>query len=157
MINGGTGQSNVYTDGDILIGNSTGGTLNRNKITGTGIITVTNGAGTINIGATGAGSGDVVGPGSASDGNFVLFDGTTGKLIKGASWNQFGADFKGPLGYSTMVDGFVYIPAGDTAPSNTPTNTGIDNVPMFFHTNNSTNTNVLYIHNGFAWKSVALA
>ena len=157
VINGGTGQSNVFTNGDLLIGNGTGGTLNRNKIVGTAPITVTNGAGTITIGATGIGSGDVVGPASASDGNFVLFDGTTGKLIKGASWNQFGADFKGPLGYSTMVDGFVYIPAGDTAPSNTPTNTGIDNVPMFFHTNNSTNTNVLYIHNGFAWKSVALA
>jgi hypothetical protein len=157
VINGGTGQSNVYTDGDILIGNSIGGTLNRNKIVGTAPITVTNGAGTITIGATGIGSGNVVGPASASDGNFVLFDGTTGKLIKGAGWNQVNGDFKGPLGYSTMVDGFVYIPAGDTAPSNTPTNTGIDNVPMFFHTNNSTNTNVLYIHNGFAWKSVALA
>ena len=107
--------------------------------------------------AVGTGSGNVVGPGSATDGNFVLFDGTTGKLIKGASWNQVNGDFKGPLGYSTMVDGFVYIPAGDTAPSNTPTNAAIDNVPMFFHTNNSTNTNVLYIHNGFAWKSVALA
>ena len=157
VINGGTGQSNVFTNGDLLIGNGTGGTLNRNKIVGTAPITVTNGAGTITIGATGIGSGNVVGPGSASDGNFVLFDGTTGKLIKGAGWNQVNGDFKGPLGYSTMVDGFVYIPAGDTAPSNTPTNTGIDNVPMFFHTNNSTNTNVLYIHNGFAWKSVALA
>ena len=156
VINGGTGQSNVYTDGDLLIGNGTGGTLSRNKIVGTAPITVTNGAGTITIGATGIGSGNVVGPASASDGNFVLFDGTTGKLIKGASWNQVNGDFKGPLGYSTMVDGFVYIPAGDTAPSNTPTNTAIDNVPMFFHTNNSTNTNVLYIHNGFAWKSVAL-
>ena len=156
VINGGTGQSNVYTDGDILIGNSIGGTLNRNKIVGTAPITVTNGAGTITIGATGIGSGNVVGPGSASNGNFVLFDGTTGKLIKGASWNQVNGDFKGPLGYSTMVDGFVYIPAGPAAPSNTPTNTAIDNVPMFFHTNNSTNTNVLYIHNGFAWKSVPL-
>ena len=157
VINGGTGQSNVFTNGDLLIGNGTGGTLNRNKIVGTAPITVTNGAGTITIGATGIGSGDVVGPGSASDGNFVLFDGATGKLIKGASWNQVNGDFKGPLGFSTMVDGFVYIPAGPAAPSNTPTNTGIDNVPMFFHTNNSTNTNVLYIHNGFAWKSVALA
>ena len=157
MINGGTGQSNVFTNGDLLIGNTTGGTLNRAKITGTGIITVTNGAGTINIGATGAGSGDVVGPISSADNSFVLFDGVTGKLIKQAGWNQVNGDFKGPLGYSTMVDGFVYIPAGPAAPSNTPTNTGIDNVPMFFHTNNSTNTNVLYIHNGFAWKSVALA
>lgn len=156
VINGGTGQSNVFTNGDILIGNSTGGTLSRNKIVGTAPITVTNGAGTITIGASGLGTGDVVGPGSAADNNFVLFDGTTGKLIKGAGWNQVNGDFKGPLGYSTMVDGFVYIPAGPAAPSNTPTNTAIDNVPMFFHTNNSTNTNVLYIHNGFAWKSVVL-
>jgi len=157
VINGGTGQSNVFTNGDLLIGNGTGGTLNRNKIVGTAPITVTNGPGTITIGAGGLGTGDVVGPGSSADNNFVLFDGVTGKLIKGAGWNQVNGDFKGPLGYSTMVDGFVYIPAGPAAPSNTPTNTGIDNVPMFFHTNNSTNTNVLYIHNGFAWKSVALA
>jgi hypothetical protein len=33
-------------------------------------------------GATGAGSGDFVGPGSAADGNLVLFNGTTGKLGK---------------------------------------------------------------------------
>jgi hypothetical protein len=31
---------------------------------------------------TGIGSGDVVGPSSATDGDFVVFDGTTGKLIK---------------------------------------------------------------------------
>jgi hypothetical protein len=157
VINGGTGQSNVYSDGDLLIGKSIGSTLARAKLVGTAPITITNGSGTITIGATGIGSGNVVGPGSSADNNFVLFDGVTGKLIKGAGWNQVNGDFKGPLGYSTMVDGFVYIPAGPTAPSNTPTNTGIDNVPMFFHTNNSTNTNVLYIHNGFAWKSVALA
>jgi len=33
----------------------------------------------------GAGSGDVVGPSSATDGNFTCFDGTTGKLIKECS------------------------------------------------------------------------
>lgn len=33
-------------------------------------------------GNAGAGSGDVVGPGSANDGRFALFDGGTGKLIK---------------------------------------------------------------------------
>jgi len=156
VINGGTGLSNVFTNGDLLIGNTTGGTLNRAKIVGTAPITVTNGAGTITIGATGAGSGDVVGPGSSADNNFVLFDGVTGKLIKGAGWNQVNGDFKGPLGYSTMVDGFVYIPAGPTAPSNTPTNTGADNVPLFLQTNNAANTNVLWVHNGFAWKYVTL-
>ena len=98
----------------------------------------------------------MVGPGSATDGNFVLFDGTTGKLIKGASYNQVGGDFIGPIGGSSMVDGFVYIPAGSGAPTGTPTNVSGTNVPMFFHTNSSTNTDTLYIHNGTTWKSVAL-
>jgi len=156
VINGGTGLSNVFTNGDLLIGNTTGGTLNRAKIVGTAPITVTNGAGTITIGASGLGTGDVVGPASASDGNFALYDGATGKLIKGSGWNQVNGDFKGPLGFSTMVDGFVYIPAGPAAPSNTPTNTGADNVPLFLQTNNAANTNVLWVHNGFAWKYVTL-
>ena len=136
-----------------VLGRSTAGTGSVEQLTLGAGLSLSGGV----LNAVGTGSGNVVGPGSASDGNFVLFDGATGKLIKGASWNQVNGDFKGPLGFSTMVDGFVYIPAGPAAPSNTPTNTAIDNVPMFFHTNNSTNTNVLYIHNGFAWKSVALA
>jgi hypothetical protein len=48
--NGGTGQTS-YTDGQLLIGNSTGSTLNKATLTaGTGI-TITNGAGTITIDA----------------------------------------------------------------------------------------------------------
>ena len=156
VINGGTGQSNVYSDGDLLIGKSIGSTLARAKLTAGANITITNGSGTITIAATGTGTGDVVGPGSATDGDFVLFDGATGKLIKGASYRQSGGDFIGPIGGSSMIDGFVYIPAGSGAPTGTPTNVSGTNVPMFFHTNNSTNTNVLYIHNGFAWKSVTL-
>jgi hypothetical protein len=156
VINGGTGQSNVYSDGDLLIGKSIGSTLARAKLTAGTNITITNGSGTITIAATGTGTGDVVGPGSATDGDFVLFDGATGKLIKGASYRQVGGDIIGPIGGSSMIDGFVYIPAGSGAPTGTPTNVSGTNVPMFFHTNNSTNTNVLYIHNGFAWKSVAL-
>jgi hypothetical protein len=156
VINGGTGQSNVFSDGDLLIGKSLGSTLARAKLTAGANITITNGSGTITIAATGTGTGNVVGPGSATDGDFVLFDGTTGKLIKGASYRQVGGDIIGPIGGSSMIDGFVYIPAGSGAPTGTPTNVSGTNVPMFFHTNNSTNTNVLYIHNGFAWKSVAL-
>jgi hypothetical protein len=156
VINGGTGQSNVFSDGDLLIGKSIGSTLARAKLTAGTNITITNGSGTITIAATGTGTGDVVGPGSATDGDFVLFDGATGKLIKGASYRQVGGDIIGPIGGSSMIDGFVYIPAGSGAPTGTPTNVSGTNVPMFFHTNNSTNTNVLYIHNGFAWKSVAL-
>jgi hypothetical protein len=58
-----------------------------------------------------------------------------------------------------MVDGFVYIPADAAAPTGTPTNVGAPpvNVPMYLQTNNATNTNVLWVHNGYAWKYVNLA
>jgi hypothetical protein len=158
VINGGTGQSNVFSDGDLLIGKSLGSTLARAKLTAGTNITITNGSGTITIAATGTGTGDVVGPINSTDGDFVLFDGTTGKLIKGASYRQVGGDIIGPIGGSSMIDGFVYIPAGSGAPTGTPTNVSSSptNVPMYFHTNSATNTDVLYIHNGTSWKSVAL-
>jgi hypothetical protein len=55
VADGGTGQS-TYTDGQILIGNSTGSTLNKSTITaGTGI-SVTNGSGSITIAATNSGT-----------------------------------------------------------------------------------------------------
>lgn len=151
-LNGGTGQSNVYTDGDLLIGKTSGSTLARAKLTAGSNITITNGSGTITIAATGTGTGDVVGPSSATSGNFVLFDGSTGKLIKGASWNQVNGDIKGPGGYSSMPDGFIYIPASTANPSSTPTNVTGSNVPLYYNTN----SNTLWIHNGTSWKSVAL-
>jgi hypothetical protein len=54
VANGGTGQTS-YTDGQLLIGNSTGNTLAKSTLTaGTGI-SITNGAGSITIAATGGG------------------------------------------------------------------------------------------------------
>lgn len=54
VTNGGTGQSS-YTDGQLLIGNSSGNTLTKATITaGTGI-SVTNGNGSITIATTGGG------------------------------------------------------------------------------------------------------
>ena len=152
VTNGGTGQTNSFTNGDLLIGNTTGGTLNKAKLTaGTGI-TITNGAGSITIANSGSGSGDVTGPSSSTDGTFAIFDGTTGKVIKEASWVQDAGDFIGPTGANNMVDGFVYIPAASSGPSGTPTNVTGLNVPMFFNTN----SNTLHIHNGTTWKSVTL-
>jgi hypothetical protein len=146
VINGGTGLSNVYTNGDLLIGNTTGSTLNRAKITGTGIITVTNGAGTINIGATGAGSGDVVGPVSSNTNALAKFSSTTGKLIGEAGWNENGGDLYGPAGNLNQQYGFVYIPA-DTggAPSTAPAQAGTlaDRAAMYFDLTN----NKLYVYN----------
>ena len=54
VANGGTGQTS-YTDGQLLIGNSTGNTLAKSTLTaGTGV-TITNGSGKITIAATGTG------------------------------------------------------------------------------------------------------
>ena len=152
VVNGGTGQNNVYTDGDILIGNSIGGTLNRSKITGTGIITVTNGAGTINIGATGAGSGDVVGPGSSGINKIARFVDTTGKLIGPGAWSDDSNDFYGVAGATTMQFGFAWIPAASGAPtgavSQAATLTG--RVPLYYDTNSET----LYVYTSSTWKPV---
>jgi hypothetical protein len=56
VINGGTGLSTIPTDGQLLIGNTTGNTLTKATLTaGTGV-SITNGNGSITI-ATSGGSG----------------------------------------------------------------------------------------------------
>lgn len=58
VASGGTGQTS-YTNGQLLIGNSTGNTLTKATLTaGTGI-TITNGSGSITIEATGGGGGGI--------------------------------------------------------------------------------------------------
>ncbi|MET0570941.1 MAG: hypothetical protein ABWZ79_05910 [Pedobacter agri] len=52
VVNGGTGQS-TYTDGQLLIGNTTGNTLTKATLTAGPGITVTNGSGAITIGSSG--------------------------------------------------------------------------------------------------------
>jgi hypothetical protein len=82
VANGGTGQTS-YTDGQLLIGNTTGNTLTKATLTAGSGITVTNSAGAITIAASGGGgSGDVVGPVSSTDNAITRFDSTTGKLIQ---------------------------------------------------------------------------
>jgi hypothetical protein len=88
---GGTGQTS-YTNGQLLIGNTTGNTLTKATLTaGTGV-SITNGTGSITIAATGVG--DVVGPASSTDNAFARFDSTTGKLLQnstGATLSDTGA------------------------------------------------------------------
>ena len=80
VANGGTGDT-TYTNGQLLIGNTTGNTLTKATLTaGTGV-TITNGTGSITIAASG-GTGDVVGPSSATDNAITRFDLTTGKLVQ---------------------------------------------------------------------------
>jgi len=66
-----------------------------------------------NKGTNGAGSGDVVGPASATDGGFAKFDGTTGKLIKDSAAVIVVAD--GGTGRSTGATAYGLIAAGTTA------------------------------------------
>lgn len=55
VANGGTGQTS-YTNGQLLIGNSTGNTLTKSTLTAGNGITITNGAGSITIEAAGGNS-----------------------------------------------------------------------------------------------------
>ena len=80
VVNGGTGQT-TYTNGQLLIGNTTGNTLTKTTLTAGSGISITNGTGSITIAASGGG-GDVFGPASATDTAIALFDTTSGKLLK---------------------------------------------------------------------------
>jgi hypothetical protein len=55
VANGGTGQI-TYTDGQLLIGNTSGNTLTKSTLTAGSNITITNGNGSITIASTGGGS-----------------------------------------------------------------------------------------------------
>jgi hypothetical protein len=54
VTSGGTGQTS-YTDGQLLIGNTTGNTLTKSTLTAGSGVTITNGAGSVTISATGSG------------------------------------------------------------------------------------------------------
>jgi hypothetical protein len=56
VANGGTGQTS-YTDGQLLVGNTTGNTLAKATLTAGSGITITNGPGSVTIAATGGGGG----------------------------------------------------------------------------------------------------
>jgi len=61
VANGGTGQTS-YTDGQLLIGNSTGNTLTKATLTAGTNVTITNAAGAITIAASGGGGGSSATP-----------------------------------------------------------------------------------------------
>lgn len=74
VANGGTGQSS-YTDGQLLIGNSTGNTLTKSTLTAGSGITITNGSGSITIAASGA-SGTVTSVSQTFTGGLISVSGS---------------------------------------------------------------------------------
>jgi hypothetical protein len=97
-----------------------------------------NDSGVVTLLASAAGSaGDVVGPGSATDGAIVAFDGTTGKLIKAA---VLGTGVQTALGVNTgsagavvLFDGALGTPSSGTLSSCTVDGTnavGFKNIPQ---------------------------
>lgn len=74
IANGGTGQT-TYTDGQLLIGNSTGNTLTKATLTAGSGVTITNGAGAITIAASG-GSGTVTSVAQSFTGGLISVSGS---------------------------------------------------------------------------------
>jgi hypothetical protein len=85
VANGGTGQTS-YTDGQLLIGNSTGNTLTKATLTAGTNVTITNSAGGITIAASGGGGGS---PGGSTTqvqyNNAGAFGGITGATTNGTA------------------------------------------------------------------------
>ena len=104
---GGTGQTS-YTDGQILIGNTTGNTLTKTTITAGSGVAISNGAGSITISATGSG-------GSVTSVN--ASGGTTGLTFSGGPVTTIGtltmagtlAVANGGTGQTTYTDGQLLI------------------------------------------------
>ena len=107
VVNGGTGQT-TYTNGQLLVGNSTGNTLTKATITAGSGISVTNGSGSITIAATG-GSGTVTSVGVSG--------GTTGLTTSGGPVTGSGtitvagtlAVANGGAGQTSYTDGQLLV------------------------------------------------
>lgn len=141
--NGGIGFPS-YADGELLIGDSVDGEFKKATLTAGTNITITNGPGTITIAATGAGTGDVVGPGSSTQYALARFADTTGKEIEEGGWSDNAADLYGVAGAINMEYGFVWIPSDAGPPTETPGQAGTLNerVPLYWDADNKR----LYIH-----------
>jgi len=84
VTSGGTGQTS-YTDGQLLIGNSTGNTLTKATLTQGSGVTITNGNGTITIAATGGGGTPGGSTTQVQYNNAGAFGGITGATTDGTS------------------------------------------------------------------------
>jgi hypothetical protein len=110
VANGGSGQT-TYTNGQLLIGNSTGNTLTKAALTqGTGI-SITNGAGSITIASTATGTVTSVATGNGLSGGTITSTGTL--VVACPSFNSVGSY---AMGYVLCNDGAQppSLASGDT-------------------------------------------
>lgn len=137
---GGTGQT-TYTDGQLLIGNTTGNTLTKATLTAGSGVTITNGHGSITIAATAAGPGGSSGQlqynssGSfaglanvtvnTTNGDLVLTQQTTpGSLSDGELFYGTQKTLSGNLnGITHRFVGCLFVQTADVTVSNTTTET----------------------------------
>jgi len=142
---GGTGLSTIPTNGQLLIGNGTGYTLNTLGY-GAGI-SVTNGAGTITVANTGvlsfsAGSTGLL-PSGATTGNVTL----SGTLIAVNGGTGFSSYSVGDLLYANTTTTLAKLP--DVATGNVLLSGGVNTAPAWGKVNLTTHvTGVLPVANG---------
>jgi len=112
VANGGTGQSS-YTNGQLLIGNSTGNTLSKATLTAGSGISITNGSGAITIAATG-GTGTVTSVSGTGTVNGITLTGTvtsSGNLTLGGTLSN--------VSLTTQVTGTLPVANGGTGSTST--------------------------------------
>ena len=112
VANGGTGQT-TYTDGQLLIGNTTGNTLTKATLTAGSGVTITNGGGSITIAATGSG-GTVTSVSGTGSVNGITLTGTvtsSGSLTLGGTLSG--------VSLTSQVTGTLPIANGGTGTTST--------------------------------------
>jgi len=142
VANGGTGQTS-FTDGQLLIGNTTGNTLTKATLTAGSGISVTNSAGGITIASTGGGSGTVTSASVVSANGFAgtvanatttpaitLSTSITG-VLKGngtaISAATAGTDYVTPSSTETLTNKTLTSPTLTTPVLGTPTSGTLSN------------------------------
>jgi hypothetical protein len=108
VANGGTGQTS-YTNGQLLIGNSSGNTLAKTTLTQGSGVTISNGAGTITISATGLG-GTVTSVATAGSVNGITL---TGGPITSTGTITLGGTLSG-VSLTSQVSGTLPVANGGT-------------------------------------------
>ena len=164
VANGGTGQT-TYTDGQLLIGNSTGNTLTKATLTAGTNVTITNAAGAITIAASGAGAsaatptalGTVYGSQTSGSGSpyltaygYLAGNSNTGGANSAFGWGALNANTSGEdntsLGMQSMnvnTTGSANVAVGKKALQANTTgsyNTAVGFQPMFSATTGANNT-----------------